>query len=159
MQLSSWFFCSWICHCSFLSEYECSKENICSGHGECKDNSWCLCRPGWSSKDDCSGSLFFMKRYHFKQLSNFDSIKEWALILKIRDHPQKMPPHFSKFLTPLPPPVSLFKLWKSPQFAIFHTPLPPPLRHLLWMVPNAFACHPEGPRFEFWKNQHNNEKS
>ena len=42
-------------------EYMCSKENICSEHGQCMDGGWCLCRPGWSSKEDCSGSFIFRK--------------------------------------------------------------------------------------------------
>ena len=40
-------------------EYKCSMDNTCSGHGECmdvKDNGWCICRPGWTSKEDCSGN-------------------------------------------------------------------------------------------------------
>ena len=45
-------------------------------------------------------------------------------------------PQISDFWTPLPPPVTPVKPWKSPQIAIFCTPLPPPLGwHHLWMVP------------------------
>ena len=41
-----------------FTEYKCSYLNICSGNGECKEidgDSWCLCKPGWSTKQDCSG--------------------------------------------------------------------------------------------------------
>ena len=41
--------------------YKCSEENNCNGHGICRDNTWCLCRPGWSSKEDCSGIFIFRK--------------------------------------------------------------------------------------------------
>ena len=40
-------------------EYKCSVDNTCNSHGECKDyeyNGYCLCRPGWTSKEDCSGN-------------------------------------------------------------------------------------------------------
>ena len=47
-------------------------------------------------------------------------------------------PHFSNFLTPLPPLVTPVMPWKSPQIAIFCTPLPLSLRwRNLWMTPNA----------------------
>ena len=61
----------------FISEYKCSILNTCSGHGECKDidgnNSWCLCKPGWSTKQDCSGNFFFSHLNPSKRLTYFGS--------------------------------------------------------------------------------------
>ena len=51
---------STVCLSLFLG-YRCSKENICNGKGECMDGGWCMCKPGWSSKEDCSG-IFILRK-------------------------------------------------------------------------------------------------
>ena len=80
----------------YFLEYKCSHENICSGNGGCKDNSWCLCKPGWSSKEDCSGSLIFSFFKIFSCLYPRNNT-QWTMILSFllaKKRSQKM-----KFLT------------------------------------------------------------
>ena len=53
----------------FLLGYKCSDKNTCNGHGKCKDDSWCICIPGWSSKEDCSGSFVFNESNFAQKIS------------------------------------------------------------------------------------------